>query len=85
MFENKLPLIPKLPALRIRGMWVAENWRIALSVYIVPSDPLNTYTHMLVHMHMLVYTHSDILIKINLFKKYIASGRCLSFSKPHRQ
>lgn len=84
MFENKLPLIPKLPALRIRGMWVAENWRIALSTsYLLTLS--HTYTHMLIHMHMFVYTHSDILIKINLFKKYIASSRCLSFSKPHRQ
>lgn len=55
MFENKLPLIPKLPALRIRGMWVAENWRIALSVYIVPSDPL---THL--HSHANTYAYACI-------------------------
>lgn len=72
MFENKLPLIPKLPALRIRGMWIAENWRTALStLHFWPPD---TYTL----MHVLVDTHS-------VSKKYSASGRCLSFSKLHRQ
>lgn len=53
MFENKLPLIPKLPALRIRGMWMAENWMIPC---VVPSDPLrhlhshaNTYAYPCIH------------------------------------